>query len=393
MKSPILKAITKPVRAISERLNGEYKKAVAKHLDQKKGRQLTEDEKEARNEARFIKSEERKVKSEAAREQRRTAKLKARLAPNESVDQNPRDPGPPVETLPMVEVEKAPETLPSGNLEGFDPNDVVDPEDPPPIEARFGIMNTTIQKLYQIMQENPRGVFCIFDELTSWFNNMVRYGKNGGNDLSYLLPLDTGQSVSDDTISRGTTYVRAAFAPILGGIPPGVLKEALTSEFVQSGGSARFCFVMPPRTKTQMETPPFPEAIRKNWEADIKALFSLCMAGDDKNPVPFDIELVHGSTAWEQWKLWWGPHIERIHQATGAWASFLSKMEGKALRIALVLCVSDRVFRGHGHDTSPIEAIWIEAGCIIADWFIYERARVEALLGSDEPGKVTLADQ
>jgi len=59
----------------------------------------------------------------------------------------------------------------------------------------------------------------------------------------------------------------------------------------------------------------------------------------------------------------------------------------------LVLCVAVRVSKGRADDLSPIEPIWIEAGCLLADWFIQERLRIEAGWKGMDSGKPTLVDK
>ncbi|MCY2944673.1 MAG: DUF3987 domain-containing protein, partial [Planctomycetota bacterium] len=352
MKSPLLKKVTRPFWAICKRLAKEFAKAMWASLAAK---ERFEDEQDI----------VRKSAKAAFKEQQRAK---------------------------QGDVEAATETPERQNLAGFDweafDADAAEPPAKPP-ERRNLVVNSTVQKLKSILSENPKGLLVFFDELKGWFSGMVRHAKTGADEFADWLPMDSGEPILDDTLSRGTTFVKAAFAVVLGGIQPGVLRKLLTDDFKDCGGAARFSFVMPPKVAKVWTNHGVPREVDDRWDRHIEGLFNLCMGGTDDDPVPSVIELPLEGPAKQTWLDWWEPHSKRIDAAEGGWASFLAKMEGKAARLALILCVSDRVQRGHGGDLSPIEARWVAAGCIIADWFIQERERVEGLLASTTPVKPT----
>ena len=345
MKSPLLKKVTRPFWAICKRLAKEFAKAMWAFLAAK---ERFEDEQDIG----------RKSAKAAFKEQQRAK---------------------------QGDVETATETPERQNLAAFDADAAEPPAKPP--ERRNLVVNSTVQKLKSILSENPKGLLVFFDELKGWFSGMVRHAKTGADEFADWLPMDSGEPILDDTLSRGTTFVKAAFAVVLGGIQPGVLRKLLTDDFKDCGGAARFSFVMPPKVAKVWTNHGVPREVDDRWDRHIEGLFNLCMGGTDDDPVPSVIELPLEGPAKQTWLDWWEPHSKRIDAAEGGWASFLAKMEGKAARIALIVCVSDRVQRGHGGDLSPIEGRWVEAGCQIADWFIYERERTEGLLASTTPVK------
>ena len=262
-----------------------------------------------------------------------------------------------------------------------------------PLEIRCMVSNATVQKLTAILAENPRGVFASYDELQTWFDSLGRFAQKNGNELAAWLPMDSGHALMADTLTRGTVFVEHAFCAILGGIQPGLLKARFAdSGFLDSGGAARFCLVEPPRTDPVWNEHGVPKDVDQAWGRLLGGLLALKMEEKDEGEmVPCEIPI--SDKGKKVWVAWWEGHAKTMGAATAHWGSFLSKMEGKAARLALILCVSDRVQRGHGGDLSPIEARWVEAGCQIADWFIYERERVEGLLASKGSGKPSLADK
>jgi len=352
MKSPLLKKVTRPFWAIRKRLAKEFAKAMGAYLAAKE--RFEDDQDIGRKAAKAVSKERTRAKQE--------------------------------------EPEAATEAPERQNLAGFDCEafdaDAVEPPTKPP-ERRNLVVNTTVQKLKSILSENPKGLLVFFDELKGWFSGMVRHAKTGADEFADWLPMDSGEPILDDTLSRGTTFVNAALAVVLGGIQPGVLRKLLTDDFKDCGGAARFSFVMPPKVPKVWPNHGVPREVDDRWDRHIEGLFNLCMGGTDDDPVPSVIELPLEGPAKTAWLDWWEPHAKRMDAAQGGWASFLAKMEGKAMRIALILCVSDRVQRGHGGDLSPIETRWVAAGCMIADWLIYERERVEGLLASTTPVKPT----
>ena len=352
MKTPLLKKVIRPLWAIHKRLAKDFAKAMGAFLAAK---ECFEDEQEIVRKS-----------AKAAFKDRQRAKQGGVEAATETTER---------------------QNLAGFDLEAFDADAVELPTKPP--ERRNLVVNTTVQKLKSILSENPKGLLVFFDELKGWFSGMVRHAKTGADEFADWLPMDSGEPILDDTLSRGTTFVKAAFAVVLGGIQPGVLRKLLTDDFKDCGGAARFSFVMPPKVAKVWTNHGVPREVDDRWDRHIEGLFNLCMGGTDDDPVPSVIELPLEGPAKQTWLDWWEPHSKRIDAAEGGWASFLAKMEGKAARIALILCVSDRVQRGHGGGLAPIEARWVEAGCQIADWFIQERLRIEAGWKGMDSGKPT----
>ena len=262
-----------------------------------------------------------------------------------------------------------------------------------PLEIRCMVSNATVQKLTAILAENPRGVFASYDELQTWFDSLGRFAQKNGNELSTWLPMDSGQALMSDTLTRGTVFVEHAFCAILGGIQPGLLKARFAdSGFLDSGGAARFCLVEPPRTDPVWNEHGVPKEVDMAWDRLIEGLLGLKMEERNEGElVPNEIPI--SDKGKKVWVAWYEAHGKVTGAAIGHWGSFLSKIEAKAARLALVLCMADRVSRGRADDLSPIEAIWIEAGCLLADWFIQERLRIEAGWKGMDSGKPTLVDK
>jgi putative DNA primase/helicase len=100
------------------------------------------------------------------------------------------------------------------------------PEDEPeePRLRRLIVNDATFEALHQTMSENPAGILVIRDELTGWWSQLDRAGREG--ERAFCLQAwngDTGHTI--DRIGRGTIHVEACCMSMLGGIQPGRLRS------------------------------------------------------------------------------------------------------------------------------------------------------------------------
>jgi putative DNA primase/helicase len=102
------------------------------------------------------------------------------------------------------------------------------PEDEPeePKLRRLIVNDATFEALHQTMNQNPAGILVIRDELTGWWSQLDRAGREG--ERAFCLQAwngDTGHTI--DRIGRGTIHVEACCMSMLGGIQPGRLRSYL----------------------------------------------------------------------------------------------------------------------------------------------------------------------
>ncbi len=124
-----------------------------------------------------------------------------------------------------------------------------------PIEKRYKTNDPTPEKLAVILQENPRGILLLRDELSGWLESLRQRGREGSREF-YLESWNGNSSFSVDRIGRGTIHVEALCLSIFGGIQPAKLEayiEKNTNSQGDDGFLERFQLVV------------FPER-RKNWQ-------------------------------------------------------------------------------------------------------------------------------
>lgn len=104
------------------------------------------------------------------------------------------------------------------------------------IERRYLTQDATVEKLGELLRDNPRGLLVLRDELAGWVRTMDKPGREGDREF-YLEAWNGTGSYTFDRIGRGTIHIPALTISIVGGIQPGKL-SAYVSEAVEGGEGA-----------------------------------------------------------------------------------------------------------------------------------------------------------
>ncbi|MEP6961390.1 MAG: YfjI family protein [Acidobacteriota bacterium] len=125
-----------------------------------------------------------------------------------------------------------------------------------PTVRRLIVNDSTFEKLHETMSENNAGVLVVRDELTGWWSQLDKPGREG--ERAFCLQAwngDTGHTI--DRIGRGTIHVEACCMSMLGGIQPGRLRsyliDALHDGPCNDGLIQRFQVLVWPDTKPDWE--------------------------------------------------------------------------------------------------------------------------------------------
>jgi hypothetical protein len=93
-----------------------------------------------------------------------------------------------------------------------------------PTCRRYVVNDSTVEKLGEILNENPSGVLLFRDELNGFFRTLERQGHEA--DRAFYLECWNGDgSFTYDRIGRGTLHIEGACLSILGSIQPGPLSD------------------------------------------------------------------------------------------------------------------------------------------------------------------------
>lgn len=262
-----------------------------------------------------------------------------------------------------------------------------DANDPPtepqrPAAERLRVDDQTIESLAPIMQENPKGLIVVTDELRAWFAGMGCYqAKSGGRDESKWLELHTARpAMVDRKTGRERIYIPMAAVSVVGTIQPAVLAEAVGGLRVSSGLLARILTVMPEPRPKQWRDFEMDLATQNNMVRLAEQLRTLAHVMVDGELQPIDLPL--SSEAKNRFKRFVDQHGSEAVQQSEAMAAAYSKLEGAALRLALVfhLCRWSAGEAGYS-DQGPIGVDEIQAGIELARWFASEAERVYRVIG------------
>ena len=118
-----------------------------------------------------------------------------------------------------------------------------------PPGRRYILNDPTIEKLGEVMMDNPIGVLLFRDELVGWFRALERSGHE--QDRAFYLEGFNGNSpFTFDRIARGTQHIPNVCLSILGGIQPGPLsgyfKDAFGKKSEDDGLLSRFQLLVYP---------------------------------------------------------------------------------------------------------------------------------------------------
>src|SRR5262249_2792257 len=117
-------------------------------------------------------------------------------------------------------------------LEQWKASEPPNPEQKPTRPAReyFAVIDTTIERLAEMLTHSPRGLVMIRDELSGWFGGFTRYrGKGGESDVPNWLSLFDAGPIR---VHRRTGDLRdieadRGFVAVCGGIQPEILRRCL----------------------------------------------------------------------------------------------------------------------------------------------------------------------
>jgi hypothetical protein len=93
-----------------------------------------------------------------------------------------------------------------------------------PTERRYRVNDATVEKLVELLKDNPRGLLMYRDELFGWLRNLDKIGREG--DRTFFLESWNGNGdYTQDRIARGTIRVKGVCISIFGTIQPGRLNS------------------------------------------------------------------------------------------------------------------------------------------------------------------------
>jgi hypothetical protein len=277
-------------------------------------------------------------------------------------------------------------------------------------ERRYLTNDGTIEKLGQLLQENPRGLLVKRDELIGLLRTCDKAGHE--SDRAFYLEAWNGKSRHTiDRVGRGTLHIPALTLTVLGGIQPGPLASYVRGAVEGEGGAdgllQRFqLLVWPDRQRPYVNVDRYADAAAKNRAFKIFEFLDSIMGEklgakrDELNPDSIPA-LRFSPEAQVLFNGWLGALMKRLLspelEATPAFHAHLSKypslMPSLALIFHLVDIADGKAPGPVSTDASDLAAAWcdfleLHARKLYALELNYEAVSAHALAERIQRGEV-----
>src|SRR5262249_29841614 len=204
-------------------------------------------------------------------------------------------------------------------------------EEPPrPTRKRIVTNDPTIEKVARLVLENPKGLMLLRDELSGWIGSLDRYGGAGGDRAFYLESYGGRPYAVDGMKDSEPIVVPSLSVVVLGGMQPDRMVTLIFSGD-DDGLAARFIYVWPERTSPRRPKNPLPTGAKTK----LTKLYELeeRREAEDGNRIPLSFDDRAASTL----QAYRTQVAAAETEATGLYLSWLGKLPGMAVRLAIIL--------------------------------------------------------
>lgn len=181
MKSPVIKAVTAPAKAVEKEWRAEYEKRMLNYSQDKRRWNL-----------------DQAIQDENYKRSRKSKQI------------------------------GEPKVIPG----------LPDPEPEPkaPLQKRLLTTDATLESLHKLLEQNQAGIFVLRDELTGWLTSLEKIGRESERSF-YLECWNGDSSFTIDRIGRGSIYVENCCVSLFGGIQPTRLRSYFADAMVDGQSS------------------------------------------------------------------------------------------------------------------------------------------------------------
>ncbi len=252
-----------------------------------------------------------------------------------------------------IKQESRKQTIKKKLKQGIEPQyeDYAAEEADAPVRRRYLINDATVEKLGEILRDNPNGVLIKRDELVGFLRNLDKEGRESDRAF-YLEAWDGKQRFTYDRIGRGTVEIESAIVSVIGSIQPGMIeayvRNAVDGGLGDDGLMQRFQFaVWPDVSKTWRNVDRRPDTQVRDAAYTIYEYLddldpdAVGAEVDDKNEFPFLRFSPEAQTIFNQWRLGLEQRLRAGNEATAV-ESHLAKYRSLVPSIALVLHLAEK---------------------------------------------------
>ena len=259
-------------------------------------------------------------------------------------------------------------------------DEAVEPQKP--AYRRLTVQDTTVEALVPVLQQNPKGLLLVADELSQWASSIGEYKANGkGGDADKWISLYNSTQIQVDRKSQEEPLeVDEPHLSLTGGLQPARMDVVFKDEHKDSGMASRFLMAMPQLNSIPRWTDAeVSDEVVQEYETLVRTLFGL-PAGTvtlELSPEARDL--------WIEYYNALASHRETVMFKRGDHyeAANLAKFQSNAARLAVILHCVEHCHGGQditgGMDTQ-MSGGTMRRALELAEWFRRERTRIKLVL-------------
>jgi Protein of unknown function (DUF3987) len=267
---------------------------------------------------------------------------------------------------------------------------------------RFKTNDATIQRLGELLRDNPNGMLLYRDELSGWLSSLRQDGREG--DREFFLEAWNGDGAyTFDRIGRGMVHVEGLCLSILGGIQPGKLTKYVYDSCEGGAGDdgllQRFQLLVWPAHEAafvNVDRSPDTQARQRVYGlyerlADLDAL-GVGATVEDYQPLPALRFSADAQALFDAWRVALETRVRAEGLQSPAFEAHLAKYRSLMPSLALIFHLIEEVTH-----TTGATAVSLEAAQLAAAWceFLEAHARkvYAGVLQKDLQAAHALADK
>lgn len=250
-----------------------------------------------------------------------------------------------------------------------------------PTLPRTWLCDSTMEAIAKRLQENPRGLVLLRDELPSLVLSINQYRGGRGADLQNFLSLWSCDRLTIDRKGEPDPIVlNQPFLAVTGGIQPGLLPKVFGGDRLYDGFTPRFLFTHPEVLPHRSSDSELRDATLYAAKGVFDTLF-LLSPSDAYAIVPIPQTVRLSKEAYDLFRDWAdaiGAQTDELAE-DDPFRATLTKMAGQLGRIALILhCArwASHEFEGFNELTTDT----MKSAIVLADYFVAHARRVWAQL-------------
>ena len=268
----------------------------------------------------------------------------------------------------------------------------VEEADSAPVLRRYKVNDSTVEKLGELLNQNPNGLLLHRDELIGFLRSLDKEGREDSRAFFLEAWNGTGD-FTVDRIGRGTVRIEANTVSILGAIQPGplsdYLRQAVRSGVGDDGLLQRFQLaVWPDTSKEWQNVDRWPDSVAKREAFAVSQYLDNLRAADagadSADGIPF-LRFCPG--AQEQFDLWRADLEKALRSDCDhpAFEAHLAKYRKLVPALALILHLANR-------DSGPVTLAALEKSFLWANYLESHARRIySAVLRPDAASARELA--